>query len=58
MNESVQGFLLGVTAAIAGILLYVCCNYGSAFLFSETGAEKTADQPKAELVAMEDGTSW
>ncbi len=41
MSDTTQGFMLGLSAALAGIMLYVCCAYGSALLLGAPSPQRT-----------------
>ena len=42
MKESTQGFLLGVSAALAGVMLYLCMTHGVVFFKGNAGGESPA----------------
>lgn len=39
MKESTQGFLLGVSAALAGLMLYICMTHCAVFFKGNVGDE-------------------
>lgn len=54
MNETTEGFLLGITATLTGVLLYVFCTYGGAFLFNSASSETVADNDTPVVAAADD----
>ncbi|MBN2711053.1 MAG: hypothetical protein JXR97_01265 [Planctomycetes bacterium] len=49
MKESTQGFLMGLSAALAGIMLYICCTYGGAlFMGADDSSRDVSDRSVAE----------
>ena len=47
MSESTQAFLLGISAAIAGVLLYLCITFAGPSMFGEF-----ADQTRVKTAVM------
>jgi len=53
LNESTQGFLLGVAAALAGVLIYACASMLLLQTQSRPVAEKKVDTSNAVVAQLD-----
>jgi hypothetical protein len=53
LNESTQGFLLGVAAALAGVLVYACASMLLLQTQSRPVAEKKVDTSNAVVAQLD-----